>query len=36
MSSHDLAVICILCASLLALTGSDGWGWLLFIAVLCI
>lgn len=30
----SMTAICLFCAALLALNGSDGWGWFLFAAVL--
>jgi hypothetical protein len=31
---HYALLMCIAVAALLALAGSDGWGWFLFVAVL--
>jgi hypothetical protein len=34
MSSKDVSFLCVLGAIVVAATGNDGWGWLLFVAVL--
>lgn len=34
MKINDLALVAIIGAIIVALTGNDGWGWLLFVAVL--
>lgn len=34
MTKTDLAGICVIGAIIVAATGNDGWGWLLFVAVL--
>lgn len=37
MNSHrDIAALCILGAIIVAATGNPGWGWLLFVAFLCL
>ena len=36
MNKNDLAAICIIGAIIVAGTGHQGWGWLIFVAVLCI
>lgn len=33
---HTVAIVCVVGAILLAGGDHDGWGWLLFIAVLCL
>lgn len=34
MNKHHVAVACVVGAALVAMTGNDGWGWLLFVAFL--
>lgn len=35
-ANHVLAALCIIGAIVVAATGNEGWGWLLFVAVLVI
>lgn len=34
VSKSDVAALCVVGAIIVAATGNDGWGWLLFVAVL--
>lgn len=34
LAVNALPIICVLCATVLAFRQQEGWGWLLFIAVL--
>ena len=31
---NALPIVCVICATLLAIKGIDGWGWLVFVAVI--
>lgn len=32
--ANSLSIVCVICAGYILVTGHDGWGWFLFIALL--
>ena len=36
MSDNMLAAVCVVGAVIVASSGNQGWGWLIFLALLCL
>ncbi len=36
ITKEHIAALCIVGAIVVASTGNDGWGWLIFLAALCL